>query len=279
MTSTYRFRPDHRVPLKTYLGFKARDIVKTVRDIGVKPMAARKMAVFVVGCGHAGTTLLASRLGRHSQVFLFPDESSAFLPGWGLRASRRFWKDCEGKADAYGQSHVLEKTPKHVQCVSRIRALLPEALILGIHRNPLDNCASLKNRFGDLGLAISRWNLDNAALADAAARKALVPVSFEDLTRNPVPVLGGILGQMGLAWEPGILDGAQSAYERKNERNANQQIRFAQVSAAVKDITGEAAAGLSSADRRTILQRTARIAARLGYAGATFPENSNGAVP
>ena len=45
---------------------------------------------FVLGCGHSGTTLVASRLGNHPAVALIPEETNIFEPRRPLGRARRF---------------------------------------------------------------------------------------------------------------------------------------------------------------------------------------------
>ena len=38
----------------------------------------RLRPIFIVGCGHSGTTLLAAMMDSHPNIRAFPDESGAF---------------------------------------------------------------------------------------------------------------------------------------------------------------------------------------------------------
>jgi hypothetical protein len=43
--------------------------------------------VFIVGCGHSGTTLLTAMLDSHPQMHAYPGESNVFLRGVTARTS------------------------------------------------------------------------------------------------------------------------------------------------------------------------------------------------
>lgn len=47
--------------------------------------------VFVVGCGHSGTTLVTSVLSRHSKFFAVGYESECFIPVHSLNLTKKLY--------------------------------------------------------------------------------------------------------------------------------------------------------------------------------------------
>src|SRR5436190_13903882 len=68
--------------------------------------------IFIVGCGHSGTSLLLAILGAHSRIFAAPFESRiAKKATWRFRAGMRKF---ERWAIANGKIRWAEKTPGHI---------------------------------------------------------------------------------------------------------------------------------------------------------------------
>uniref|UniRef100_UPI0024690DBE sulfotransferase family protein n=1 Tax=Chromohalobacter sp. 48-RD10 TaxID=2994063 RepID=UPI0024690DBE len=162
----YAHASDHRVTIGKWFRKRYKTLVHGLGDRWVAPISTDLSTCFVVGCGHSGTTLVAAKLGRHGDAHLIGRETHGYAPACGLRASRRSTQEWLSTLRANNKKLLIEKTPKHVHVIPRVRRVLPEARFLAMVRNPLDNCFSLYQRYGDLGFAIDRWNMDNAAIID-----------------------------------------------------------------------------------------------------------------
>lgn len=265
MKLTYRHKPRHRVSIFEYIFLKARDVFLAALPAERGPMASPVKTAFVVGCGHSGTTLLASRIARSPEIYLHPEETGLFQPAFGDHFSRKMLSILLSAAEQSGASYLLEKTPKHVQCVGTIERYFPEAKILAISRNPLDNCASLFKRFGDLDLCIERWNMDNRALAALVEVNKALHVRYENLVSSPGEELARIFEYLELPWDAAFLDGGESAYERSGPKNANQKIRFAQIGKEIAVNVGTYVNVLSEVQVAEVRWRTKPIAERIGY--------------
>ena len=84
----YRYKPNHRVSAAVYLRLRLTSLAHAVFDTAVRPQPDSDTFCFVTGCGHSGTTLLASKLGLHPDVLLISRESNIFAPQQGLRLAR-----------------------------------------------------------------------------------------------------------------------------------------------------------------------------------------------
>lgn len=117
--------------------------------------------IFIVGCGHSGTSLLLKILGVHSHIHAVPYESRAFLKSmWKIRMVRLFWYK---NAIAAGKRRWVEKTPAHVHAIGRILRLYPDARILLLIRDGRDVAVSLRKRTGNFAAGVARWVRDNRA--------------------------------------------------------------------------------------------------------------------
>jgi hypothetical protein len=232
-------------------------------DPGVPAIPDSAAFAFVVGCGHSGTTLVASRLGNHPGVALIPEETNLFEPRRPLRRARHTLVAAREAAQRDGRGMVLEKTPKHIRVVGRLRHLLPDARLIVVVRNPLDTCLSLRKRGGTLADAIDRWCTDNRAalaLRDAAFARSF---HFEAVTTDPEPAFHEMIAFLGLPWDDAVL-GTATAYAAVPQKTANMRLRAEQVSRPIRPNAGAWRTGLTPAEAAEVRTRTADLYARLG---------------
>ena len=233
------------------------------RDRGMAPIPESRAFAFVAGCGHSGTTLIASRLGNHPAVALIPEETNLFEPRRPLRHARQALLAALAAARGAGREIVLEKTPKHVRVTGRIRHLLPDSRLILVVRNPLDTCVSLRKRGGTLGEAIDRWLIDNgAALAVLDAPFARL-FHFEALTSDPEPAFREMIAFLGLPWDDAVL-GTASAYAAVPQKTATMRLRAEQVARPIRPNAGAWRSGLTPAEAEEVRRRTAGLYASLG---------------
>lgn len=117
--------------------------------------------IFIVGCGHSGTSVLLNILDMHPHIHAVPFESRVFLKSrWKIRLAQFFWNK---NTIATGKNRWAEKTPAHIHAISRILAIYPNAKILLIIRDGRDVAISLRKRTGDFAAGVKRWMEDNRA--------------------------------------------------------------------------------------------------------------------
>ena len=117
--------------------------------------------IFIVGCGHSGTSVLLNILDMHPHIHAVPFESRVFLKSsWKIRLAKLFW---DKNTIASGKQRWAEKTPNHVHAIGRILATYPEARVLLIIRDGRDVAVSLRKRTGDFAGGVARWVDDNRA--------------------------------------------------------------------------------------------------------------------
>lgn len=219
--------------------------------------------VFIIGSGHSGTTLLASRLGKHGDFVLIGEETRVFFPKYGNIVPFRVLRSWNYFAAAMNKRFVIEKTPKHVHCVERIMAFIPRAKFIAIVRNPLDVVASLYKRSGDFDSAVYRWLIDNRAVLDAQD-KNIKTVRFEDLTERPEEILKECVRYIGCSWDDRIMQDGASAYDVIPQAG-NMSVRRAQVSMPISRNVGKWRDNLSADQVRCVISKCDSTAKLLGY--------------
>ena len=171
--------------------------------------------------------------------------------------------------EEFGKALVVEKTPKHVHALARIRRLLPGARFVGLVRNPLDTCLSLKLRtkgrdWGGLDYAIERWLIDTGAVADLRGDPRALVLRYEDLTSAPERELRRLAAFLDLPWHRSMLDATDSAYASIRQRTATMRLRADQVRQPIRPNSGKWRSGLTPDEIATVRERTAALWARLG---------------
>jgi tetratricopeptide (TPR) repeat protein len=162
-------------------------------------------------------TLLAERLQPFPQRLaeVTPDELSA-VAGEYMSTLRQLFPDA---------THVTDKRPDNVLHLAVIRAMFPEAKIIHTRRELRDNCLSVWfQQLGaslsyatDLGDTAHYYRLQERLVArwHELLGANIFTVDYDDLVRDPEPVLRALLEFLGLPWEEACLD-FQGAHSQVN---------------------------------------------------------------
>ncbi|MEO8455922.1 MAG: sulfotransferase [Sphingomicrobium sp.] len=199
-------------------------------DEPVPPSDVLPSPIFICGMFRSGSTLVEQILGAHScvtsggeldlipalvsRIAGYPD-SVKRADGAAIARWRQAYLD--GLPARPSESRlVTDKRPDNFLHIGLIKTLFPSARIIHTRRNPLDNLLSLYFLHLDPGMAYA-LDLDDAAhwhsdyLRLMAHWKALYPddifdVDYDELVREPRPVIERLLGFCRLEWEDNVLD-------------------------------------------------------------------------
>lgn len=260
-----KYSASNKANLKQYLKLKFFSLQNSLLDPFVKKYSPESDFVFVVGCGHSGTTLLASLVSNHEYVYGVGRETYAFSPINNLLSCRMLIENFDFIAATSNKKAILEKTPKHVLLMDRIRKLLPDSKFLIITRNPLDNIASLYKRFGNLDDMIERWLVDNNAVLSSLESKNTHRIKYEDLVCSPDTVLKGVFEFLGYEFDSDVLDNTKSIYSHEFKNTDLFKSRKAQISAPITANINSWVKILSAEQADYIYEKTESLASLLGY--------------
>lgn len=184
--------------------------------------------IFVIGMIRSGTTLMEQILSAHPDVC--PGGEIRFWLDQGARAidlaAGRIDKAFSGRLAAEylsrlqelcpDGSRVTDKMPDNLLMAGLIHRLLPQAKFVLMRRHPIDNCLSIYTTPFAFPPEYAH-SLENIARAFSAhARVAehwmtvlppetMLEVSYEQLARDPEPVVRTVLEHWGLAWNDACL--------------------------------------------------------------------------
>jgi hypothetical protein len=185
---------------------------------------------FICGMFRSGSTLVEQILGAHSRVRaageldLIP-HIVARIAGYPESVTTVDAATIAGWREAYlsglpeqpgADRLVTDKRPDNFLHIGLIKAIFPDAKIVHTRRSPLDNLLSIYFLHLDPAMSYALDLQDSAHWYRQHERlmghwKSLYPedifdVDYDQLVREPKPVLERLLGYLGLGWEDGLLD-------------------------------------------------------------------------
>jgi hypothetical protein len=164
--------------------------------------------IFIIGCGHSGTSLLRKIVGNHKDIYCIPNETSLF------KKNDSCIKEELHKYDRYrkkeNKKYICEKTPKHVEEIDKIYAFIKNPKIIVIVRDGRDVISSLKKRYGTTEEGLLRWIHDNNAWLNHPNKNEFHVVKYEDLIKNQVNIISTICSFLQIEYTDEIFN-----YEKK----------------------------------------------------------------
>lgn len=175
---------------------------------------------------------MATILSANTDVYSPGEETNVFYK-WAPLALYRYGK-MKRAARAQGRHFLVEKTPRHVRRIDKIRRLVPGAKFVIAVRDGRDVVASLTKRLGDPRHSVDRWISDNADALAQLGRPDVTMYKYEDLVEDPSATVERICNFLGLRFDPSMLDyhqkprhwfsGAAAVKEPNHIALRNQQI-------------------------------------------------------
>lgn len=165
--------------------------IKTlVNKLKLLAIGKKLRPVFIVGCGHSGTSIMLSLLDNHSKVYAVKMETKIFFRDkvYSISNILKWYKE----AKRLNKSIIVEKTPSHIHRIDNIFSTVKNARIILMLRDGRDVACSIKERTGDFNKGINRWIEDNEIGYVYWNDERVMVVRLEDLTANSKDVLKDI---------------------------------------------------------------------------------------
>jgi Flp pilus assembly protein TadD len=186
------------------------DEVKANYDsLYVKPCSSKEMIsnpVFIVGCGHSGTSIMLAVLGYHPSFYPVHRESELFMKSNNeIRATLHKW-DLECRE--LGKKRWVEKTPTHIFHIGKLSLYRPNARFILMLRDGRDVACSLKARkpSNSFSTIVDRWVYDNLAGLQYWDDPRVKVVKYESLVLNPEKTLRDVCEFLQEDYTSNILD-------------------------------------------------------------------------
>jgi hypothetical protein len=182
--------------------------------------------VFIVGCGHSGTSYLLAVLGTHSRIYPVPKETKLAydydedVPALSPNADLMV-RSFDLQTIAAKKKRWIEKTPKHIESIPLLRKFLPGAKFLIMLRDGRDVASSIEARVGSLEVGIQRWVKDNRAAQPFWHDADVHVLKYEDMVVDFAGTIKAALKFLGEDFEPQVLRSYEKPkyfYSNKIER-------------------------------------------------------------
>jgi hypothetical protein len=236
--------------------------------------------IFIVGCGHSGTSLLLKILGAHSRIHAVHFESSL---GFHMDMAERTVSIFSKMTINAGKQRWVEKTPKHVRKLAELTEYFPNGRFLFIVRDGRDVACSIRRRGLTVRDGIDRWVNDNEAALPFLDRKNVMQVSYEEIVADFEPAMTKILSFCGEDYEEQLVDFYRYPLDfqepflkskwvaslfrgRQSKRFEHRDRRREQVHQKLFDARGEWEGSLSEEEKGIIKARASGLLRRFGYA-------------
>lgn len=158
--------------------------------------------IFIVACGHSGTSVLLAMLDSHSQIQAINEESQILQFEENPTIIR--WK-FHKKTKDFKASRWVEKTPRHVHHIGKLLEVFPTAKIIILLRDGRDVACSIKKRYGDFEQGITRWIVDNEAALPYWSHERTYVLKLENLQAQSTKTLQNLMAFLDLPFEENLL--------------------------------------------------------------------------
>lgn len=172
--------------------------------------------LFICGCGHSGTSLLANMFAANPFVFVPLRETRTFV-NTALIEPR--WLALKDEWLSSGRPHLVEKTPKHVRHIDPIRQTVPGARFAFMVRDGRDVAASHIKRIGEARSGAMRWVEENSIVEAEAASPDTIVLKYEDLIEAPKDNLQKICKFASIPYSDDMLDYHKQERKWFNEKS------------------------------------------------------------
>ena len=232
--------------------------------------------VFVMGCGHSGTTLMRDLIGNHSQIYKTPNDIRLFQTP---EAERHNLIDKWNQECVRNNCHRwMDKMAAYIRIAGEILNWFQESKLVVVMRDGRDVALSLRKR-SDFKTGVDRWLQENEAIKPFLHLPNVTTVKYEEVVKSPEATMKHVFQFIGEVYEEGIFDfwkvnrrTYQIDFEEGKRLNESQDqrnfeyLRLWQISQPLYDASGKWKAELSECEKDYFKKRANHLLVELGYA-------------
>lgn len=186
------------------------EVLRYHNSLNIKPDDSKTVEVpnpvFIVGCGHSGTSIMLAILGNHPSFYSITYESAIFQRSEAeIRTIMLQW---DRECIEAGKKRWIEKTPPHIFQIGKFLLHRPQSKFIIMLRDGRDVVCSLKSRteYQDFGTRVERWVYDNLAGLLYWNHPNVMVVKYEDLIVEAETTLKKIFAFLEESYANKVLD-------------------------------------------------------------------------
>ncbi|MEQ8409952.1 MAG: sulfotransferase [Erythrobacter sp.] len=226
----------------------------------------------ICGCGHSGTTLLANMMAAHPKCYVPLQETRVFFRRTAI--PRLWWFRMVSVFK--GKSFIVEKTPRHIKVIDRVKRIAPRTKIIFMVRDGRDVSASLFKRFENEAASVDRWIEANEVVFAWESDPNAIMVRYEDLITQPETELQRLCAFLGVDYAPEMLQYhtkkrlwfGTKKFEKGSDKDGEEhdKLRTWQVNQPIFDGRGKWRSVFDQAPRKLTTGRGSELMTHFGYA-------------
>lgn len=161
--------------------------------------------VFIAGCGHTGSSILARIIGEHSKIFFEKKETNLFLLYNHFNYKKKF-ELIKQKNRKLKKTLYLEKTNRHLWHLDFILKEVPKCKFILTTRKSFDVIGSLFKRSKNIESSIKRYQDDSIYTIRHLAKKNTILVKYEELIQKPEKTIKKIFKFLEIKYEKEVFN-------------------------------------------------------------------------
>jgi Flp pilus assembly protein TadD len=186
------------------------EVLKYHNSLAIEPDDPKTIKVhnpvFIIGCGHSGTSIMLAILGNHPAFYPITYESALFKRSES--EIRKIMLQWDRECVEAGKESWIEKTPPHIFHIKKFLLHRPQSKFIIMLRDGRDVVCSLKYRteYKNFEERVERWIYDNLAGLPYWDHPNVMVVKYEDLVGETEITLRKVFSFLGENYVSQVLD-------------------------------------------------------------------------
>ena len=161
--------------------------------------------IFIAGCGHTGSSILARIIGEHTKIYFEKKETNLFLLYNHFIYQKRL-QIIKRKIKKLKKTHFLEKTNRHLWHLDFISKKVPKSKFILTTRKSMDVIGSIYKRTNNIEDSIRRYQDESIYTIRHLEKKNTLLIQYEKFIQNPEKIIKKIFKFIGLKYEGKVFD-------------------------------------------------------------------------
>lgn len=178
-------------------------VTKYIVNKTFKGTSIEKPPIFILGCGHSGTSIILRVIGEHPNIYTVKHESRMAMEN--KSRFEKYERKFNIAAVSEGKSRWVEKTPRHIRNIEKILKWNAKSKIILVIRDGRDVACSMRERYGSIKTGAERWVKDNVKGQKYWSEERVLLTKYENFVRKTNKELKSYIKFIGECFHKGLL--------------------------------------------------------------------------